>query len=372
MRTDTPRLHRRHRVLPAHIDVSAAALGALASSVVINPLELAKTRVQLRQAPTPAGSFRGAQPSAPTGFRTALVGIVRYEGFRGLQQGLAPYSMFMLAVTGVRIGMYRPVQDLIRSVVARVGGPDTSRGDPLPTHVDLGINVAASTCTGMLAGLLGTPLLLVKTRAHTASGGRSVHMFKELWAAMEAPATQSQPPKPAGGAGGSGSGRVGGGSAHVRGRHVKYLFQGYGACMARVVAGNVSHLVWYDWATSQVLRAVGWCRQRCEDSQPNGLVSWFAAQPDRGLVVQLLASSSSSVAITTACSPVDVVISRLYAHGAKQYRNGWECLVSTVKAEGVAALFRGWVGLYIRIAPAAVMLTMMWEQCREVLASCVE
>ena len=46
----------------------------------------------------------------------------------------------------------------------------------------------------------------------------------------------------------------------------------------------------------------------------------------------------------------------------------WHCATEAVKREGMLSLFRGWSGLYARIAPAAVGITMLWEQLRRLTA----
>ena len=380
--------------VPIHIDVLSAACAALGTTVVVNPLELAKTRVQLHLAPhvprhmLPPGA---PAPRAPTNVAAAMLGIMRYEGLRGIQQGFVPYSAFMLTITSVRMGLYRPAQRALTDALAAWGGPNVARGDVLSPSVELGINTVASGCTGLVAGFLGTPFVLVKTRAHTASNHRHVRLLPELWAAMRAPTpAQSELSSSSSSSSSAAAAAAVSGSNVQPRRHVKHLFGGAPACMLRVLSGNVSQLVAYDWARGMLDRGISWCQDQAwrhgdcrhavggSGAQGDGsnnlggggaggvssAVRFGASVPRGGAWVQFGASVVAGVVKTTVASPVDVVLARLYAHGAQQFRGPGHCLVHTVKTEGVKVLFRGWVGLYLRLAPGAMLVTMLWERLR--------
>lgn len=421
----------RAHVSPA-ADFMAAGTAALISSVVLNPLELAKTRVQLRQRPgsygaatavpqgtarvsaphaavsmtqpTPAGtatSARGAvaavqmqvpgaaasRPPVPTGLWSALRGIVRYEGAAALQHGLAPFSAFMLSVTAVKMGMYRPTQRAVEGVVAAAGGPDTSLGQQLSPGARVGVDVAAAMATGLAAGWVSNPFMLVKTHAQTrpAGSGPSESLARALWTiarGASAAGTQSA---------------AAGQQQHVwqtlTQGGVQRLFAGSSACMLRVMLGNTSHLVSYDWAKRRLHGAIddaaGAHTARLELAAVAGGTSGVAGAPatmaqrarahgDRvlagvtkdGKLVHLVSSLLATFCITTTVAPVDAVISRLHSRqaGAVVYRSAWHCATESVKREGALSLFRGWSGLYARIAPAAVGITMLWEQLRRAMS----
>ncbi len=46
------------------------------------------------------------------------------------------------------------------------------------------------------------------------------------------------------------------------------------------------------------------------------------------------------------------------------YRNGFDCIVKTVKAEGVGALYKGFSAHYLRIGPHTILTFVFFEQMK--------
>ena len=53
-------------------------------------------------------------------------------------------------------------------------------------------------------------------------------------------------------------------------------------------------------------------------------------------------------------------------HGAQglRYRSNWDCLVQTVRVEGVRGLYKGWLATWLRLGPHTIVTFVMLEQLR--------
>jgi len=143
------------------VHLAAGALSELASSVVVVPQEVIKSRMQL-----------GANPSVSTGgwlttqsnYRNAvhaIVSIVREEGVRGLYAGFRACVAVDCTFGAIQFVLYEHLKSLHR---LRTGKLPT---DELSTAEALGAGAAA----GGLAGLATNPLDVVAARLMVQGGG---------------------------------------------------------------------------------------------------------------------------------------------------------------------------------------------------------
>ncbi|EDO25509.1 predicted protein, partial [Nematostella vectensis] len=76
----------------------------------------------------------------------------------------------------------------------------------------------------------------------------------------------------------------------------------------------------------------------------------------------------SGFVTTTATSPVDVIKTRLMndKSTAKDalYKNSLDCLVKTIRNEGILALYRGFLPNYLRLGPHFIFSLPLYEQLR--------
>mmetsp|Transcript_33425 Transcript_33425/g.105320 ORF Transcript_33425/g.105320 Transcript_33425/m.105320 type:complete len:179 (-) Transcript_33425:1397-1933(-) len=63
--------------------------------------------------------------------------------------------------------------------------------------------------------------------------------------------------------------------------------------------------------------------------------------------------------------PADVVKSRIMADGSGMYRNMLDCLLVTVRQEGVLALYKGFLPSWIRLAPWQLTFWVVYEELRK-------
>jgi solute carrier family 25, member 34/35 len=286
---------------------AASAMAACSACVFTNPMEVIKTRLQLDG----EGAKVAKSERQYRGIGHAFTSILRTEGLRGLQSGLTPALGYQVTMNGCRLGLYEPVQAVLREQL----GVDT-------THP------AAKALSGALSGAvgatLGSPLYLVKSRLQAQS---TVFKAKEAHAYAGVRDAFAQ---------------------IYRAEGVRGLFRGVDGALPRVMCGSATQLSSYDSAKSFI--GSGWRR----DVVPAGLPQHFAA------------SLIASFLTVTVMNPLDVVSTRLYqsAGRATHYTGPVDCLVKTVRAEGLGALQKGWLAQYARLGPHTILTFVFLEQVK--------
>ena len=88
-----------------------------------------------------------------------------------------------------------------------------------------------------------------------------------------------------------------------------------------------------------------------------------------GPVVHCLASLAASITLTTAICPLDVTYTAFLAGPSlgRPYASPLACVRALVADGGAAALFRGWVPLWLRFLPSSVLTFVIYEQSRRIL-----
>jgi len=144
---------RRPRQLTLLGSFLASSLSACAACLFTNPMEVIKTRLQLdgEGAAASAAAAAARAPRQYSGIADALRKIAAQEGARGLQAGLAGALAYQVAMNGVRLGLYAPVQ---RALVRATGA------DPASVL----LKATAAAFSGALGATLGSPLYMIKSR----------------------------------------------------------------------------------------------------------------------------------------------------------------------------------------------------------------
>jgi solute carrier family 25 protein 34/35 len=284
---------------------------AVLSGFVTNPLEVAKTRMQLQ------GELvsRGAQQVLYRNPIQCVRFVWQQEGWRGVQRGLFAASLYQLCMNGVRLGLYDPVKRLI--------GSESVLGNSL-----------AAAITGSTGAVLANPLYLLKTRL------------------------QSQTPHVGGGFAFGYRGARDGMQRVLRNEGIVGLYRGVDAAAARLALGSALQLPLYE-ETKRKLQA--WHAGRVE-------LVWL--KPAHLHAAAILLTTFMTTLVT---NPLDVVRTRLYAqavdasgHGTL-YRNAAHCAWRVLRSEGVAGLYKGWPAHFLRIGPHAMLTFVIWEQLRSLV-----
>lgn len=293
-------------------------LGAAASSaatLVSNPIEVCKTRLQLQgELQTRAVETRTAMYS---GMRDCFSKIARSEGIRGLQGGLLAGIAYQAVMNGFRLGVYDQIN--------KHRGSDPS--DPL-FFVK---NAFTAGVVGAVSSVVGNPFFLVKVRLQTANKS----------------------------AVGSAQTRAIGHQFHYRGiihglksiykeAGFKGFFQGVSAAAARLAIGSAAQFGFYD-------------------SNKHILGSGTLGFQLQGTTLHIVSSAISAFAVACAMNPMDVVSTRIYnqAKGESKYKGAFDCLVKIFRSEGLHGLYKGLWPHYARLAPHSIITFAVFEQLKK-------
>ncbi|KAI8477204.1 MAG: mitochondrial carrier domain-containing protein [Monoraphidium minutum] len=284
------------------------------ATTVTNPLDVIKTRMQLRQAqggPAPGMVATGAQ-------------LVRTEGVPTLWKGLPPAIVRGLMYGGLRLGLYSPTRDWLEArpraggAVAGGAGGQASAGAGGGAagggggggQASAGAKLLAGTLSGGAAAAICSPTELLKVRLQAAG---SVYT-SALAAARDVVAADG----------------------------VAGLWKGATPGLVRASVLTASQCATYDEAKRRVMAATGW--------------------GDTALT-HLACSLVTGLASTTATNPVDVVKTHMFVGGGAA--PGPAAVARRLyAAHGAAGFMRGWWANYSRLGPQTCVTFLVAEQLR--------
>lgn len=323
----------------------AAAAASIAETVTM-PLDVAKVRFQLQRSGQLTGQYGhvGAPITPNTSLFSMMRSIVRNEGGRALWRGVVPAVLRQSLCGGIGVGFYQPVKDgLMRA---------TSTPDHVPGMAPLHIKVAAASCTGILGQIMAAPTDVVKVRLQ--SDNRAL-------------LTGGVPPRY--------SGTL---NAFVRiatDEGIMTLYRGMLPSIQRAAFMYGASTATYDHAKQ--------------------LVTTHSHYGDRSVVAHVTSSCISGLMASLVSTPFDVIKTRLIAgtpthtlptpppaappmsspvvpmvhHSAQShahvhivYSGAMDCMMKTVRDEGMSALMKGWLPTYLRLAPWQLCFFILYEQ----------
>ena len=90
-----------------------------------------------------------------------------------------------------------------------------------------------------------------------------------------------------------------------------------------------------------------------------------------GVLQHIVASVAASFITVTVMNPLDVISTRLYQSAGvnTRYRGPIDCLIKTIRSEGVFALQKGWLAQYARLGPHTVLTFVFLEQLKPLLTA---
>lgn len=142
----------RERISAGTVETVAGLTAGVASTIIVHPLDIIKTRMQLDTSPNPLLNSS----------KSVLNDILRNEGptrIRALYRGLSPNLLGNASGWGLYFLWYKQGQDLMRLLR---GYPK----DKAMTNVDY---IAASAGAGALSAVLTNPIWVIKTRMISTS-----------------------------------------------------------------------------------------------------------------------------------------------------------------------------------------------------------
>ncbi|XP_078498714.1 solute carrier family 25 member 34 [Lissotriton helveticus] len=252
---------------------------------------------------------RGSYQRHYRGVLQAMVAVGRADGLRGLQKGLTAGLLYQGVMNGVRFYFYSHLEDV--GLTQQPGG-----------------NLAAGAIAGALGAFVGSPAYLVKThlQAQTVAAiavGHQ-HNHQSVSSAFE---------------------------SIYRKQGITGLWRGVNGAVPRVMVGSAFQLGTFstakEWVTKQ---------------------KWFK---EDSWLVGLSGGMISSVGVSVAMTPFDVVSTRLYNQPVdelgqgKLYRGFVDCFLKISKTEGFLALYKGIVAAYVRLGPHTILSLLFWDELRK-------
>jgi len=284
---------------------------AIVSEILTFPLDITKTRLQLQnelninQVLKTQIQYRGT-------VRTAL-GILREEGISGIYAGLPPALLRHVVYSGIRIGLYEQIKDIVK------GDSD---------HFSLWKKIVAGAASGAIGQLIASPTDLVKVRLQAQR--RNMLQTKLLG---KEPVVKY-------------TGTFHAFSTIYKEEGFVKLWRGVAPNVYRAALVNLGELATYDQSKEWLVKS--------------NLLG------GDNLISQSFAGLASGLAATITSCPADVVKTRMMNQAADQklYINSLDCLIKSVKAEGVLALYKGFFPTWARLGPWQLCFWITYEQLR--------
>eukprot|EP01061_Rhynchopus_euleeides_P026843 TRINITY_DN43711_c0_g1_i1.p1 TRINITY_DN43711_c0_g1~~TRINITY_DN43711_c0_g1_i1.p1 ORF type:complete len:320 (+),score=110.62 TRINITY_DN43711_c0_g1_i1:196-1155(+) len=282
-------------------------LGGLAGQVATNPIDIVKIKLQLHKGEVFAGGL-----SRSRGWEV-LCEHVKTQGFRGLFRGLPVAASHQFVYSGARLQTYEALKEMLSDDSTDAAEAGFSR------------RIVLASVSGVVATVLSNPLERCKVVIQ-AVPKEKCPSFPTLVKAFGRYSVDNT---------------VSALKGEQRSRP-QGLMGGVGASVQRSAIVHAVQLSVYD---------------SLKDGADNILgVSQLASL--------VLASIFSGFASAGVGAPLDVVKTRLMAQQGREYSGVVDCVLRTVKEEGVSALFKGYLATWLKIGPFTVAQFWVWETLR--------
>jgi len=239
-----------------------------------------------------------AKNYAELGTVGTLTTIAKDEGVAALWKGIPAAWMREASYTSFRLGLYKPLKQAF--------------GADKPDSPFI-LKFAAGGASGGLGSIVGNPFDILKTKMMASETGLSL--------------------------GGTAS-------AIFKNDGILGFYKGIDANVMRAIVNNGTKMACYD--------------------QSKNLIKSAAPAPlNEGVALQALASFVAGFFMTCTVAPFDICRTRLMNQDPtkpKVYTNLFQTFFKIVKDEGPAALWRGFVPMWARIAPTTTLQLLFFEQ----------
>eukprot|EP01137_Pigoraptor_chileana_P014731 Opistho-2@69739 len=284
---------RRLVVVPRWEGFLFSAVSPMIAAVITNPFDVAKVRVQLQ------GELSKGGQRVYNGSIDCIRKTYRHEGIRGLQKGITPALFREGSKNFFRLGLYDPIISSIH---------DKTKG-PAPAWK----RIIAGGISGAMGAAACNPFEILKTRMQSQAHGTIATGHQFNYTSLR-----------------------NGFQTVLATEGVRGLYKGTTTSMARSTV-----------ATGLNLPAYTMMREF--------IVGGGYARDSTG--VDMLCSVSSAFFTVLGINPIDVVRTRLYNQPVDEkgqgtlYKNGLDAIVKVARAEGVGALYKGWISHFMRLGP---------------------
>eukprot|EP01095_Lingulamoeba_sp_RSL-Kostka_P015313 TRINITY_DN6998_c0_g1_i1.p1 TRINITY_DN6998_c0_g1~~TRINITY_DN6998_c0_g1_i1.p1 ORF type:complete len:303 (-),score=87.01 TRINITY_DN6998_c0_g1_i1:121-1029(-) len=277
------------------------------AACVSHPVDTIKTRMQLDGELAKSSNHVKKYPNMFTGMRI----IAQEEGIRGLYKGLTAAILREAIYSTLRMGFYEVFKELFS------GHKDIQQSDYSYFSILL-IKFTAGGLAGMLGSGIATPTDLVKVRFQAEGPGvkpRYKSTFRAFYDIYSKEGLQG-------------------------------LYRGVVPTTQRAVLLTATQLTSYDHFKHTLIS---------NNIMQEGFPLHFVSSMFAGLMS----------AITT--SAVDNVKTRLMnqKYKGELYSGSMDCLIKTIKAEGIRGLNKGFISQWMRIGPHSITTFIVFEQLRK-------
>ncbi|KAJ1560350.1 hypothetical protein HK096_009095, partial [Nowakowskiella sp. JEL0078] len=283
-----------------------SASSASISELVTFPIDTTKTRLQIQQISSNA--------SSPSILRTARA-IANEGGISSFYKGSVAAAIRHVPYTGTRVLLY----EYLRTNKLVNGNLST---------------VSTSMIAGFISGAAGqfvaNPADLIKVRMQI-DGQKKTKRYRSSIHALQ---------------------------TILKKEGVRGLWRGCGPSVTRAALVNLGELATYDQA-----------KQFFIEFRQNGHVAKNKSEREHGddLLTHILSSTCSGFVSALISTPADVLKTRLMNQdlGAILYTGMCDCLVKSVKKDGVLSLWRGFLPIWARLAPWQLVFWVSYENLRK-------
>ncbi|KAJ5527278.1 uncharacterized protein N7503_005361 [Penicillium pulvis] len=285
----------------------AGGIAACGAVTVTHSFETVKIRLQLQ------GELQ-AKSEAVKLYKGPLHGvkvILQNEGPRGLFRGIGSAYIYQVLLNGCRLGLYEPIRSNVTSAIYNDA-----------TVQSLGANVFAGAASGVIGAAAGSPFFLVKTRLQSFSPFLPVgtqHNYKNSFDGL---------------------------SKIYKSEGIKGIYRGVGAAMIRTSFGSAVQLPTYFFAKRRLTRHLGM---------------------EEGPALHLASSAASGFVVCCFMHPPDTIMARMYNQTGNLYGGVFDCLLKTVRKEGVLAIYKGFFAHLARILPHTIITLSLAEQTNKLM-----
>ncbi|KAL0125008.1 hypothetical protein PUN28_004264 [Cardiocondyla obscurior] len=278
-------------------------LASIVAELCTFPLDTTKTRLQV-QGQKYDQKFARLRYS---GMTDALLQISKQEGIKGLYSGISSAILRQATYGTIKFGTYYSLKKV---------AVDTWATEDLVT-----INIVCAALAGAISSAIANPTDVVKVRMQVTGNETNASLltcFQDVY----------------------------------KHEGVRGLWRGVGPTAQRAAVIAAVELPIYDYTKSKCMSMLG-------NSVSNHFVSSFAA------------SMGSAVAST----PIDVIRTRLMnqrrVHIVSNkplpyiYSGSIDCLIQTIKNEGIPALYKGFIPTWFRMGPWNIIFFITYEQLKK-------
>ncbi|CAH2007645.1 unnamed protein product [Acanthoscelides obtectus] len=262
--------------------------------------------------------YRNPRMGPQRGFVQTTVGVVREEGFFKLWKGMSAAWLRQFLYSGVRIVSYK----YIKNKLIAVNPPE--KGSQFPIWK----SAMCGATAGGFAQWIASPADLVKVQLMMEGKRQMMGLPPRVNGIMDAFIK---------------TWNSGG---------VRALWKGAVPCVQRAALVNLGDLTAYDSTKRALLK---------HTSLPDALLVHFLASSVAGFFAALLGTPADVIKTRVMNQPFDEKGSGIL------YKNSLECLKKTVGEEGFAALYKGFLPIYLRMAPWSVTFWITFEQAMVML-----